>query len=224
MPPVGQLGLFRLEEGLNRRWDFSGVLLESLKARREPRLPKETVLPPHELNLGWIDLEMTGLDPASCVILEIACLVTDKDLNILAEGPVLAIHQSDAVLDAMDEWNQTHHGKSGLIGRVKASTITAEEAEKRALEFFAQHLKPRTSPLCGNSIHMDRLFISKYMPQLEAFFHYRNIDVSTVKELARRWYGPDAQPKKAEKHQALDDIRESVAELRHYRERFFKPV
>jgi oligoribonuclease len=179
---------------------------------------------PNDLNLGWIDLEMTGLDPKDCVILEIACLVTDKDLNILAEGPVLAIHQSDATLDAMDDWNQKHHGHSGLIRRVKDSTVTAEEAECQAIAFFTQHLKPKTSPLCGNSIHMDRLFISKYMPKLEAFFHYRNIDVSTVKELAKRWYGPDAQPKKAEKHQALDDIRESVGELRHYREKYFKSV
>jgi len=179
-------------------------------------------LPPHELNLGWIDLEMTGLDPKTCVILEIACLVTDKDLNILAEGPVLAVHQSDATLDAMDDWNQKHHGHSGLIKRVKESKVTAEEAERQALEFFSLHLKPQASPLCGNSIHMDRLFISKYMPKLEAFFHYRNIDVSTVKELVKRWYGPEAIPKKMEKHQALEDIRESIGELKFYREKCFK--
>ncbi len=176
----------------------------------------------HESNLGWIDLEMTGLDPSTCVILEIACLVTDKDMNILAEGPVLAIHQSDAILNAMDEWNQTHHGKSGLIQRVKDTTMTAADAEREAMGFFAQHLAPKTSPLCGNSIHMDRLFISKYMPRLEAFFHYRNLDVSTVKELVKRWYGPEALFKKKEKHQALDDIRESVEEIRFYREKCFK--
>jgi len=180
-------------------------------------------LPIHDLNLGWIDLEMTGLDPTSCVILEIACLVTDKDLHILAEGPTLAIHQCDEVLDAMDDWNQKHHGHSGLIRRVKESTVTAGDAERQAVDFFSLHLKPKTSPLCGNSIHMDRLFISKYMPKLEAFFHYRNIDVSTVKELVKRWYGNEAIPKKMEKHQALDDIRESIGELDHYRKHFFIP-
>ena len=176
-----------------------------------------------EMNLGWIDLEMTGLDPAYCVILEIATLVTDKDLNVLAEGPVLAVHQPDTLLEAMDDWCKTHHGKSGLVNRVKESTLTSEEAERQSVEFFSRYLKPKTSPLCGNSVHMDRLFISKYMPKLEKFFHYRNLDVSTVKELARRWYGPEAVPKKKEKHQALDDILESVAELQYYRKNLFKP-
>ena len=181
-------------------------------------------MPPASLNLGWIDLEMTGLDPLSCVILEIATVVTDKGLNILAQGPVFAIHQPDSVLEAMDDWNKTHHGKSGLIQRVRESKMTARDAEVKTLEFLAGHLIPKDSPLCGNSVHMDRLFISKYMPDLEKFFHYRNLDVSTVKELVKRWYGPEAIPKKKEKHQALDDILESVEELKVYRSGFFKPV
>jgi oligoribonuclease len=175
----------------------------------------------NEMNLGWIDLEMTGLDLDTCVILEIATLVTDKDLNVLGEGPTFAVHQSDAVLDAMDDWCKKNHGASGIVKRVKGSTVSLEEAEKQTLDFLAQHLMPGASPLCGNSVHMDRLFISKYMPRLTAFFHYRNVDVSTVKELVKRWYGPEAVPKKKEKHRALDDILESVEELRHYRQKFF---
>ena len=174
-------------------------------------------------NLIWIDLEMTGLDPDNDLIIEIATVVTDKNLNILAEGPVFAVHQSDEALAAMDEWNQTHHGQSGLIDRVKNSNIDDAEAETRTIEFLKQWLPPRTSPMCGNSICQDRRFLYRYMPALEAFFHYRNLDVSTVKELAGRW-APQINDgfKKKSSHQALEDIIESIEELRYYREHFFK--
>lgn len=174
-------------------------------------------------NLIWIDLEMTGLDPDNDLIIEIATVVTDKNLNILAEGPVMAVHQSDAALAAMDEWNQQHHGQSGLIQRVKDSDIDAAEAERRTLDFLQQWLPARTSPMCGNSICQDRRFLYRYMPKLEAFFHYRNLDVSTVKELAGRW-APQIKDgfNKQASHKALDDIIESIDELRYYRETFFK--
>ena len=174
-------------------------------------------------HLIWIDLEMTGLDPDNDLIIEIATIVTDKNLNILAQGPVLAVHQSDAALAAMDDWNQHHHGQSGLIKRVKASTINDAEAERQTLEFLKQWLPERTSPMCGNSIGQDRRFLYRYMPNLEAYFHYRNIDVSTVKELAARW-APHIKDgiKKQSTHQALDDIIESIEELRYYRENFIK--
>ncbi|MCQ8180660.1 oligoribonuclease [Methylomonas sp. SURF-1] len=174
-------------------------------------------------NLIWIDLEMTGLDPDNDLIIEIATVVTDKNLNILAEGPVMAVHQSDAALAAMDEWNQQHHGQSGLIQRVKDSDIDAAEAELRTLDFLQQWLPARTSPMCGNSICQDRRFLYRYMPKLEAFFHYRNLDVSTVKELAARW-APQIKDgfNKQASHKALDDIIESIDELRYYRETFFK--
>ena len=174
-------------------------------------------------HLIWIDLEMTGLDPDSDLIIEIATVVTDKDLNILANGPVLAVHQSDDALAAMDEWNQKHHGQSGLIERVKASTINAAEAERLTLEFLKEWVPANTSPICGNSIGQDRRFLYRYMPALEAYFHYRNIDVSTVKELAARW-APAVKDgfNKESKHQALDDIIESIEELRYYREHFIK--
>lgn len=173
------------------------------------------------LNLIWLDLEMTGLLPETDRIIEIATLVTDAELNILAEGPVLAIKQSDSVLAGMDEWNQRHHGNSGLIDRVKASKLTEADAEKQTLAFLAQHCSPNTSPLCGNSICQDRRFMANYMPELEAFFHYRNLDVSSVKELARRWK-PDILEglKKKGSHQAMDDIKDSIEELRYYREHF----
>ncbi|MGZ5055751.1 MAG: oligoribonuclease [Methylobacter sp.] len=174
-------------------------------------------------HLIWIDLEMTGLDPDNDLIIEIATIVTDKNLNILAQGPVLAVHQSDAALAAMDEWNQQHHGQSGLIKRVKASTINEAEAERQTLAFLKQWVPENTSPMCGNSIGQDRRFLYRYMPNLEAYFHYRNIDVSTVKELAARW-APLIKDgfKKQSSHQALDDIIESIEELRYYREHFIK--
>ena len=174
-------------------------------------------------HLIWIDLEMTGLDPDSDLIIEIATVITDKDLNILAQGPVLAVHQSDAALAAMDDWNQQHHGQSGLIDRVKASTIDEAEAERLTIEFLKGWVPENTSPICGNSIGQDRRFLYRYMPQLEAYFHYRNIDVSTLKELAARW-APEVKNgfNKESTHQALDDIIESIEELRYYREHFIK--
>ena len=174
-------------------------------------------------HLIWIDLEMTGLNPDSDLIIEIATVITDKDLNILAQGPVLAVHQSDATLAAMDDWNQKHHGQSGLIDRVKASTINEAEAERLTIEFLKQWVPENTSPICGNSIGQDRRFLYRYMPKLEAYFHYRNIDVSTLKELAARW-APEVKNgfNKESTHQALDDIMESIEELRYYREHFIK--
>ncbi len=174
-------------------------------------------------NLVWIDLEMTGLDPEKERIIEMATIVTDSDLNLVAEGPVIAIHQSDSLLDAMDEWCTKTHGENGLTQRVKDSKVSEREAELETIEFLKQHVEPGKSPLCGNSIGQDRRFLVKYMPELEGFFHYRNLDVSTIKELARRWR-PDvlAGVKKKGSHLALDDIRDSINELRHYRETFFK--
>lgn len=174
-------------------------------------------------HLIWIDLEMTGLNPETDVIIEIATIVTDKDLNILAEGPVIAVHQPDSALAAMDEWNQKHHGESGLVERVMASTIDTAEAERLTLEFLKQWVPEGKSPICGNSIGQDRRFLCRYMPTLEDYFHYRNLDVSTLKELAARWAPAlkDGFNKKS-KHQALDDVIESIEELRYYREHFIK--
>jgi len=174
-----------------------------------------------ENNLIWIDLEMTGLDPEQDRIIEIATLVTDADLNILAEGPVIAVHQSAEQLALMDEWNVRTHTGSGLVDRVKASEYDDRRAELTTLEFLKQWVPANASPICGNSIGQDRRFLYKYMPELEEWFHYRAVDVSTLKELARRWK-PEILPgfKKTGSHQALDDIRESVAELRYYRENF----
>jgi len=174
-------------------------------------------------HLIWIDLEMTGLNPDTDLIIEIATIVTDKNLNIVAQGPVLALHQSDEALAAMDEWNQTHHGQSGLIDRVKASTINNAEAERLTIEFLKLWVPENSSPICGNSIGQDRRFLYRYMPKLEAYFHYRSIDVSTLKELAARW-APEVKDgfNKESTHQALDDIIESIDELRYYREYFIK--
>ncbi|MDY6828431.1 MAG: oligoribonuclease [Pseudomonadota bacterium] len=173
--------------------------------------------------LIWIDLEMTGLDPLGDRIIEIATLVTDKDLNEIAVGPVLAVRQDEARLAAMDEWNQTHHGASGLIDRVRSSRYDEADVERLTLEFLSAHLAAGESPMCGNSICQDRRFLARYMPQLERFFHYRNLDVSTIKELARRWR-PDLLDgfRKQASHIALEDVRESIAELAYYRTHFFR--
>lgn len=173
-------------------------------------------------HLIWIDLEMTGLDPQSDRIIEIATLITDAQLVILAEGPMLAIRQSPSVLAAMDEWNRKQHSQSGLLERVRASRIDEREAARQTLEFLSRYVPKGKSPMCGNSICQDRRFLARWMPELEAYFHYRNLDVSTLKELARRWYpGLTKGFSKNSSHLALDDIRESVAELRYYRDRLF---
>jgi len=177
----------------------------------------------NDSNLIWIDLEMTGLDPERDRIIEIATLVTDANLNILAEGPVMAVHQSDAQLALMDEWNVRTHTGSGLVDRVKASTFDDNAAQLKTIEFLRQWVPEGKSPICGNSVAQDRRFLFKYMPELESYFHYRYLDVSTLKELARRWK-PEILSgfKKQNTHQALDDIRESVAELAYYREHFIQ--
>ncbi|EPU0239670.1 oligoribonuclease [Pseudomonas aeruginosa] len=174
-------------------------------------------------NLIWIDLEMTGLDPDRDVIIEMATIVTDSDLNTLAEGPVIAIHQPEEILAGMDEWNTRQHGQSGLTQRGRESTVSMAEAEAQTLAFLEQWVPKRSSPICGNSICQDRRFLYRHMPRLEGYFHYRNLDVSTLKELAARW-APQVREsfKKGNTHLALDDIRESIAELRHYRDHFIK--
>lgn len=173
-------------------------------------------------NLVWLDLEMTGLDPDQDRILEIATLVTDKQLNILAEGPVFAVHQDDTVLAAMGEWCTRQHGHSGLTRRVRDSAVDTASAEHQTLEFLKQYVPANMSPMCGNSICQDRRFLYRYMPELEKFFHYRNLDVSTLKELAKRW-APTMPPfTKTATHLALEDIRDSVAELKHYRAHLFR--
>ncbi|MDQ6975561.1 MAG: oligoribonuclease [Mariprofundaceae bacterium] len=177
--------------------------------------------------LVWMDLEMTGLEPDQDVILEIATLITDADLHVLAKGPELVVHQSDAVLAAMNPWCIEHHGASGLTARVRSSQVSQTEAEAKTLAFLQDYFSVQgitdAPPLCGNSIHQDRRFLFCHMPKLEAFFHYRNLDVSTVKELVRRWYPKVEIPIKKESHRALDDIHESIAELRYYRQHVFLP-
>ena len=174
-------------------------------------------------NLVWLDMEMTGLDPDRDRIIEVAIVVTDSQLNAVTQAPVLVIHQADAILDAMDEWNKSTHARSGLIDKVKVSTLTESAAEEQLLAFLAQHVPSRTSPMCGNSICQDRRFLARHMPRLEAYFHYRNLDVSTLKELAKRWKPEIAKGLvKQGKHEALADIYESIDELKYYREHFLK--
>lgn len=174
-------------------------------------------------NLVWLDMEMTGLNPDTDRIIEFAVVVTDSQLNTVAEGPVLVIHQPDEILDAMDDWNKNTHGKSGLIDRVKASTLSEVEAEAQMLAFLQQYVPSRTTPMCGNSIGQDRRFMARWMPTLENWFHYRNLDVSTLKELCRRWK-PElmAGLSKEGRHTALADVYESIDELKFYREHFIK--
>ena len=173
--------------------------------------------------LVWLDMEMTGLDPDNDRVIELACVVTDAQLEVVAEGPVIAVHQSDEVLAGMDKWNTSTHGKSGLTERVRASTVTEVAAQTEMIAFLSQYLPERTSPICGNSICQDRRFLARHMPQLEAWFHYRNLDVSALKELCKRWR-PElaAQFRKAQRHEALADIYESIDELKFYREHFLR--
>ena len=173
--------------------------------------------------LIWLDMEMTGLDPQNDRIIEVAMVVTDNDLNVLAQSEVYAVHQDDAVLNAMDEWNTRTHGNSGLTARVRASTLSEADVEVALIAFMAEHVPARTSPMCGNSIGQDRRFMARWMPKLEAYFHYRNLDVSTVKELCKRWQ-PDVAKGVVKKgaHTALADILESIEELRYYRANFFR--
>jgi oligoribonuclease len=181
----------------------------------------EQVLKKSDMNLVWLDCEMSGLDPETDRLLEIAVVVTGPDLRERVEGPVLVLHQPNSVLDAMDAWNKGTHGRSGLIDKVKASTLTEEQAQKQLIQFISAYVKKGVAPMCGNSIGQDRRFLVRYMPQLEAYFHYRNIDVSTLKELAKRWR-PEvyAAFKKQQRHTALADVLESIDELAHYRDAF----
>ena len=174
-------------------------------------------------NLIWIDMEMSGLVPETDVVLELAAVITDANLNVIAESPVLVVHQSDAVLDGMDAWNKGTHGKSGLIDKVKASTLSETDAEAQMIEFLKQYIPSGKSPMCGNSICQDRRFMARHMPRLEAYFHYRNLDVSVFKELARRWRPKLYEGfKKASNHTALADVCESIEELKYYREHFIR--
>ena len=187
-------------------------------ATKQPAKPH-----PNEFRLVWLDMEMTGLDPEKERIIEVAVVITEPDLTVVAEGPVLVVHQPDNLLDAMDSWNKSTHGKSGLTERVKASVLTEPEVEAQLIAFMAQYVPAGKSPLCGNTVSQDRRFMFNYMPKLEQFFHYRTIDVSTLKELARRWK-PELLKgfEKRSKHQALADIYESIDELKYYRETFIK--
>lgn len=174
-------------------------------------------------NLAWLDMEMTGLNPEHDRIIEVAMIITDSDLNVLAQSEVFVIHQPDNIIDHMDAWNTATHNRTGLVARVKASTLTEAQAEEKLLDFISAWIPEKSSPMCGNSIHQDRRFMVRYMPRLEAYFHYRNLDVSTLKELAKRWNPAIAKGvTKKGAHQALDDIKESIEEMSYYREHFLK--
>jgi len=188
------------------------------KIMSQPPTPR-----PNETHLIWVDMEMTGLHPETDRIIEVAVVVTDSELEPVACGPVLVIHQPDEVLDAMDQWNRATHGRSGLIDKVRASELSEADAQRRLVDFLALHVPAGKSPMCGNSICQDRRFMARYMPELESWFHYRNLDVSTIKELCKRWMPEVARAfAKRSAHTALADIEESIDELRHYREFFFK--
>jgi oligoribonuclease len=208
-------------------WENPGLPMESpmsdLTVPAAPEAPAVPELARHDQNLIWVDMEMTGLDPMTDRIIEIAVVVTDAQLNLRVEGPVIAVHQSDEVLNRMDAWNKGTHGKSGLIDRVKASTIDEDAAQLQVIEFLRRYVSAKASPMCGNSICQDRRFMANYMKRLEAFFHYRNVDVSTLKELARRWQpGLVEGFRKHQKHTALADIHESIDELQYYRQHILK--
>ncbi len=203
---------------------WGGVWMKSLRFVPECRLCNDwEIMAQDNNNLIWLDMEMTGLDPDRDRVIEIAMIATDSGLNVLAESPVVVVHQSDAVLDAMDDWNKSTHGKSGLIERVRTSHVNEEAASDVLLAFMKEYVDGRISPMCGNSICQDRRFMARWLPRLEAYFHYRNLDVSTLKELARRWK-PDVYKGFAKKgaHTALADIRESIEELRYYRDHFIR--
>lgn len=202
---------------------MSRALRQGSAAQRFSDILMEIIMAQDNNNLIWLDMEMSGLLPDSDRILELAAVVTDADLNVLAESPVLVVHQSDAVLAGMDAWNQSTHARSGLIDKVKASVMDEAGATAAMIEFLKQYVPAGKSPMCGNSICQDRRFMARYMPELEAYFHYRNLDVSVFKELARRWKPTIyAGFKKASKHEALADIYESIEELKYYREHFIK--
>ena len=193
------------------------------KAAKNGSKTASTTTPTNEFRLVWLDMEMTGLDPDKERIIEVAVVITEPDLTVVAEGPVLVIHQDDEILNGMDKWNTSTHGKSGLIDKVKASTMTESEAEDVLIAFMSQYVPAGKSPLCGNTVSQDRRFMFNYMPKLEQFFHYRTIDVSTLKELARRWNPALLKGfEKHSKHEALADIHESIEELKYYRENFIK--
>ena len=193
------------------------------KTSSKTAIPSAVKTVPNEFRLVWLDMEMTGLDPERERIIEVAVVVTEPDLTVVAEGPVLVIHQPDSLLDAMDSWNRSTHSKSGLTAKVKASAMTEEQAQDELIAFLSQYVPAGKSPLCGNTVSQDRRFMFKYMPKLEQFFHYRTVDVSTLKELARRWK-PELLKgfEKRSKHEALADIYESIDELKYYRDVFIK--
>ena len=203
--------------------DKEGIMSQAQETQPERSQNNGMKRRPDELNLIWVDLEMTGLDPETDRIIEVAMVVTDPDLNVLGEAPVFAIHQSDEILNGMDAWNKGTHGRSGLIDRVRASNVTEAMAEDALIEFLRQYVPKGKTPMCGNTICQDRRFMAKTMPKLESYFHYRNLDVSTLKEIARRWK-PELVDgfKKMQKHTALADILESIEELRYYREHFIR--